>query len=272
MGFKLIAGNRPQLWLGSFDIFPQDKFRHGISTKHGGCSLGQYASLNLGLHVEDEAEKVIANRRIFCEALGMDSEKTTTCQQVHGSNVAVITEKQAGAGFLDFSQSIPDTDALITNVPGVPLMLFFADCTPILLADPVHKAVGLAHGGWKGTFGSIVAKAVEAMQDNYGSRPEDILAAIGPSIGSCCYQIGDDLAEKFRAKFPEFQAEILSCPEGNIHLDLQRTNTLQLLQAGLKPEHIENAHVCTCCHSEQFFSYRADKGKTGRIAAIISVK
>lgn len=272
MGFCLINGNQPQLWLGRFDIFPQDKFIHGISTRHGGCSTGEYASLNLGLHVGDTAGDVVANRRIFCTALGMQAERTATCQQVHGNKVAVVTEKQAGAGFLDYSQSIADTDALITNVPGLPLMLFFADCTPILLADPVQRAVGIAHGGWKGTFGSIVEETVFAMTKAYGSKPEDMLAAIGPSIGSCCYQIGDDLAEKFQLAFPDFSYEILSGTKGDMHLDLQRTNTLQLMRAGLLPEHIENAHVCTCCHSEQFFSYRADKGKTGRIAAIISVK
>lgn len=272
MGFKLTTAKIPYIWVGNFDIFPNDKFFHGISTRHGGYSKGEYKSLNLGLHVGDLREDVIANRRAFCETLGIDGEKTATCQQVHGNKVAVVTESQAGAGFLDYANSIPDTDAMITNVPELPLMLFFADCTPILLADPVHKAVGIAHGGWKGTFASIVEKTVRAMEREYHSCPKDILAAIGPSIGSCCYQIGDDLAEKFKENFPEFQREILSGSKGNIHLDLQKANTLQLLRAGLKPEHIENAHVCTCCCSEQFFSYRADNGKTGRIAAVIGVK
>ena len=272
MGFKLTTANMPSIWVGTFDIFPKDKFIHAISTRHGGYSRGKYASLNLGLHVGDLHEDVIANRRAFCKALGIDGERTATCQQVHGHKVAVVDQSQAGAGFLDYELSIPDTDALITNVPELPLMLFFADCTPILLADPVHKAVGIAHGGWKGTFASIVEETVTAMEREYHSRPEDILAAIGPSIGSCCYQVGDDLAEKFSAKFPEFQKEILSGSKGNMHLDLQKANTLQLLRAGLKMNHIENAHVCTCCCSEQFFSYRADKGKTGRIAAVISVK
>ena len=152
-------------------------------------------------------------------------------------------------------------------------MLFFADCTPILLADPVNKAVGLAHGGWKGTVKSIAAKTVAAMAKEFGSNPAHMLAAIGPSIGSCCYQVGEGVAHQFREAFPEFAAEILEArPDGGIYLDLQLCNTRQLENAGLKRENIANAHTCTACNSKQFFSYRADNGKTGRIAAIIGVK
>ena len=260
------------MWIGQFDIFDKNTFAHGISTRHGGRSKGYFSSLNLGLHVEDKAEDVIENRRIFCQALGLNPENTATCQQVHGSNIARISKEDIGAGFRDFSRAIADTDALITNEPGVPLMLFFADCTPILIADPVHKAVGLAHGGWKGTLGAIALKTVEAMNKEFGSRPEDMVAAIGPSIGLCCYQVGREVADKFREAFPDFADRILHVQGEDIHLDLQGTNTLLLEKAGLKPENIENAGVCTCCNSSQFFSYRADNGKTGRIAAVISVK
>lgn len=272
MGFKLVSGGSPDLWIGQFEIFDKKTFAHGISTKHGGRSKGYFSSLNLGLHVEDKAEDVIENRRIFCKALGVNPENTATCQQVHGNNIARITKENIGAGFRDFNQAIADTDALITNEPGVPLMLFFADCTPILIADPVHKAVGLAHGGWKGTLGAIALKTVEAMGREFGSQPEDMVAAIGPSIGVCCYQVGREVADKFRNAFPDMADRILHVQGEDIHLDLQETNTLLLEKAGLKPENIDNAGVCTCCNSSQFFSYRADRGKTGRIAAVISVK
>ena len=273
MSFALYNTELNNLWLGKFDIFPSDLFVHGISTRHGGVSQGAYDSLNLGLHVEDEKEAVLENRRRFCRMAGAVPERTATCQQVHGDRVMRITAGEAGAGFADYGGAIPDTDALITNEPGVPLMLFFADCTPILLADPVKKAVGLAHGGWKGTVKSIAAKTVAAMVREFGSNPADMLAAIGPSIGSCCYQVGESVASQFREAFPEFAGEILAArQEGSTYLDLQLCNTRQLENAGLKRENIANACTCTACNSRQFFSYRADNGKTGRIAAIIGVK
>lgn len=273
MSFALYNTELNNLWLGRFDIFPDSLFFHGISTRHGGVSQGAYDSLNLGLHVEDEKDAVLENRQRFCRMVGAEPQRTATCQQVHGDRVVRITAKDAGAGFADYAGAIPDTDALITNEPGLPLMLFFADCTPILLADPVNKAVGLAHGGWKGTVKSIAAKTVAAMAKEFGSNPAHMLAAIGPSIGSCCYQVGEGVAHQFREAFPEFAAEILEArPDGGIYLDLQLCNTRQLENAGLKRENIANAHTCTACNSKQFFSYRADNGKTGRIAAIIGVK
>lgn len=273
MGFGLYNTMLSNLWVGRFDIFPEDLFVHGISTRHGGVSRGFYDSLNLGLHVEDRPEDVLANRRLFAKALGVEAESIATCQQVHGAGIVRVSAKDAGAGFADYTEAIAATDALITNERGIPLMLFFADCTPILLADPVKKAVGLAHGGWKGTVQSIAAKTAEAMQREFGCRPADMLAAIGPSIGCCCYQVGEGVAAQFREAFPDFAAEILEeKAPGDIHLDLQLCNIRQLERAGLKPENIADAHVCTACNSSQFFSYRADNGKTGRIAAIIGVK
>ena len=272
MCFKLVSGPSPNLWLGQFDIFPKEIFVHGISTRHGGVSGQPWSSLNLGLHVGDKAEDVIENRQLFCSSLGINGEKAVTCQQVHGEQIARVTAEKRGAGFRDIADAVPETDALITNEPDVPLMLFFADCTPILLADPVRRAVGLAHGGWKGTLRSIAAKTVAAMQREFGCLPENMLAAIGPSIGSCCYQVGSEVAAQFEAAFPGFASQILLKEADNIRLDLQRANTLQLQEAGLRVSNIAASHVCTACNNSQFFSYRADKGKTGRIAAIIGVK
>lgn len=272
MSFKLISGQRPNLWLGKFDIFPEELFTHAVSTRHGGVSAGAFNSLNLGLHVEDDAESVLQNRRLFAEALGVQPENITTCQQIHGDKIVRVKVAQKGAGFSDYAEAIADTDALITNEANVPLMLFFADCTPILLADPVKKAVGLAHGGWKGTVKSIAAKTVAAMVCEFGSNPNDILAAIGPSIGKCCYTVGEEVAEQFRQAFPWMAERILTHTEQGIKLDLQLCNTLLLQSVGVQAKYIENAHTCTACNNSQFFSYRADNGKTGRIAALISVK
>lgn len=273
MNFGLYNTALPDLWVGKFDIFPEDIFVHGISTRYGGVSCGPFDSLNLGLHVEDDADRVRENRRRFCRGLGVEAQAAVTCQQVHGDRIVRVTAENKGAGFLDYENAIADTDALITNEKGLALMLFFADCTPILLADPVHRAVGLAHGGWKGTVSSIAAKAVAAMAREFGSRPADMLAAIGPSVGSCCYQVGDEVATRFREAFPDFVGEILRDKGADgTYLDLQLCNTRQLETAGLQAKNIANAHVCTACNSRQFFSYRAYNGKTGRIAALIGVK
>lgn len=273
MGFGLYNTALPDLWVGRFDIFPRDLFIHGISTRYGGVSRGFYDSLNLGLHVGDEAEGVRENRRRFCRVLGVNAQDAVTCRQVHGDKVTRVSAADKGAGSTRYEDAIADTDALITNEAGLPLLLFFADCTPILLADPVKRAVGIAHGGWKGTVKSIAAKTVAAMAREFGSRPADMLAAIGPSVGSCCYRVGSEVADRFREAFPSFAAEILrkGVPDG-IYLDLQLCSIRQLETAGLKADNIAAAHVCTACNSRQFFSYRADNGKTGRIAALIGVK
>ena len=272
MSFSLVSGNLKNLWIGKFSIFPEDLFVHGISTRHGGVSKGAFDSLNLGLHVEDELNDVRRNRDIFFEGLELPKGQGTTCQQVHGSKVVKITKAQAGSGMYEFDESIRDADGLITNEPGIPLMLFFADCTPILIADPVKKAIGVAHGGWRGTVASIGAKTVELMVKEYGSRPEDLLAGIGPAIGPCCYEVGAEVIKQFRDAFPDFYDKIIIDENGGQHLNLWKANQLQLIKAGIKPENIDVAGVCTACNHRQFFSYRADNGKTGRIAAVLSIK
>ncbi|ORU00703.1 hypothetical protein D081_0685 [Anaerovibrio sp. JC8] len=273
MSFSLVSGNINNLWIGKFSIFPEELFIHGISTRHGGVSTGAFDSLNLGLHVEDDLEAVRRNRDIFFEGLKLPKGQGTTCQQVHGSKVVKVTRSQAGSGMYEYGESIQDTDGLVTNEPGIPLMLFFADCTPILIADPVKKAIGLAHGGWRGTVASIGAKTVELMVSEYGSKPEDLLAAVGPAIGPCCYEVGQEVAQQFRDAFPEFCDKIvIDGPNGKSQLNLWKANELQLTKAGLRPENIDVAGVCTACNHRQFFSYRADKGRTGRIAAVLSIK
>lgn len=274
MAFSLKYGGRPNLWLGQFDIFPKDLFVHGISTRHGGYSEAPFASLNLGLHVDDDPSLVWKNRTAFFEGLGLYAGTMVTCQQVHGTNVAKVTMDDRGKGAKVYSNAIAETDALITNVPHLPLLLFFADCTPILIADPVKKAIGVAHGGWKGTVGGIAIKTVIAMTEAYGCNPADMLAAVGPAIGPCCYQVGKEVADKFRETFHDMADEILQPSDGEeekCQLNLWRCNELQLVKAGLQAENVEVANVCTSCNNQQFFSYRADKGKTGRIGAVLSI-
>lgn len=247
---------------------------HAVSSRHGGFSTGEFSSLNLGLHVNDNPDTVWKNRAAFCELLGVDAEKMITCQQVHGDNIVRVAAEDAGRGKKVYSDAIPDTDALITNEKQLPIMLFFADCTPILIADPVAGAIGVAHGGWKGTVAGIAMKTVEAMVKEFGSNPADMVAGIGPAVGPCCYEVSEDVADKFSAAFPDMTEKILLSTgnAGKYKLNLWKCNELQLLKAGLKQENVEVAGLCTSCNSQRFFSYRADKGKTGRIGALLCLR
>lgn len=257
---------------GTFSVFPEDTVIHAISARFGGVSQAPYDSMNLALHVGDDAADVIENRRRFLDMLGLDFNRLTTPEQVHGDHIVRVGDVETGRGRFSYADAISATDALMTDVPGVPLMLCFADCTPILLFDPVHRAAAVAHGGWKGTVRSIAAKTVRAMADAFGTRPEDCLAAIGPAIGPCCYEVGGEVAEEFRKAFPQFADEIIIEKDGKIHLDLWNINRLQLEEAGILPAHVDVAGVCTSCHARTFFSYRAEGPATGRIAAVMAVK
>ena len=272
MAFLLHKGENNEEQYGTFSVFPGDVLVHAISTRHGGVSKGPYASMNLTLHVGDDAADVVENRRRFLGRLGLDFDRLTTPEQVHGDKILRVGEAEAGRGRLSYSDAIPGTDALMTDVPGIPLMLCFADCTPILLFDPAHRAAAIAHGGWKGTVRSIAAKTVRAMQEAFGTRPEDCLAGVGPAIGPCCYGVGDEVAEEFRKAFPKYQDEIVLEKNGKIHLDLWTANRLQLEEVGLRPEHIDVAGVCTSCHAQTWFSYRAEGPTTGRIAAVMAIR
>ncbi len=251
---------------------------HGISTRYGGVSEGCYRSLNLGLHVNDKPASVIENRKLFCSHLGLILTDTVCCEQVHGTNVHIVTQADKGKGACSLSDTIKDTDGLITNIKDIPLMLFFADCAPLLFYDPVNKAIGLSHAGWRGTAGDIAGKTLQAMQAAYGTDPEDCIAGIGPCIGQCCYEIGDETAEKFIDLFnkieytPHAVSRILCQKHGRYYLSLYEANKILLIEHGIAPQNISPEKQCTSCNSSVFYSYRADKGKTGRHAAIICLK
>ena len=263
------------LWYGKFDIFPENKVIHAISTRFNGYSKAPFNGLNLALHVQDNNDDVLNNRKLFCEGLNLDYAKMTTCQQIHSNKIVCVTKDKIGKGNNDFSDTIIDTNALITNIKQVPLTLFFADCTPVMIYDPIHEAIGIAHAGWRGTALEIASKTVEMMMDKYNTNPSDCMASVGPTIGRCCYEVGEEVVEKFKAMFKteKEQAKILDFHEEKqkYHLDLMMINSLILQRVGLKKENIDLANICTACNRDVFFSYRADNGKTGRIAAIISL-
>jgi polyphenol oxidase len=262
------------IWYGAFSLLENDGLQQAVSTRFGGVSDKEYASLNLALHNGDAVEKVIENRRRFAQGLGIDSTMLCTCEQVHGTVVAKIAKSEAGAGSQRYETAIAATDALITNEKNLPLFLFFADCTPILFFDPEHKAIGLAHGGWKGTVGKIAQKTVLAMSREFGTRLDQCLVAIGPAIGPCCYEVDTYVKDQFVEAFPIAKEQIISPGKepNKWMLDLSAANRIQLEEIGVQPKHIDIAGVCTKCNSDVFFSYRADQGKTGRIGALLCLK
>ena len=261
--FKLTSQNN--IWFGYFSEFKRAGFTAACSCRFHGESDVVPGTLNLALHVGDNPEKVLRNRLKFAEAIGVKAERFTTCAQVHGNNVQVVTENQIGSGALSFADTIPETDALITNLPEVPLLLFYADCVPILLADPETGAIGLAHAGWRGTAARITKKTVAAMQAAFGVKPENLLAAIGPSIGGCCYEVDDVV----RNEMPDYESCFMEKCDGKFWLDLWQVNRQQLTEAGVVPFRISVAGVCTNHNPELFCSYRYENGRTGRMGVCL---
>ena len=240
---------------------------HGFSERGGGVSLHPFHGLNLGLHVGDDPAHVLENRRRLCQALGVLPEALVAGEQVHGADVAVVTPAHMGRGAQRAADALPGVDALITREAGPVLLGLFADCVPLLLVDPETPAVGLVHAGWRGTCQGIAARAVEAMARAFGTRPRSCEAVLGPSIGPCCYEVGPEVAERFAG----WAESPVQAREGRLYLDLWAANRHLLEAAGVPAANIYTAAMCTRCHSDRFFSYRAAGGHTGRMAAVIGL-
>ena len=265
-----IIEHKNNIWWGQFPILTRAGFTNACSCRLHGQSAVAHGTLNLALHVGDEPRLVLTNRQRFAAAVGVDAQRFTTCEQVHGSRVAVVSSDLVGAGAQNLAATIEDTDALVTDLADVPLLLFYADCVPVLLADSRTGAVGLAHAGWRGTVAQIVRQTLQTMQTAFGSRPQDILAAVGPSIGACCYEVDDFVRDK-AAGYEEFFAPV-SGKDGKYMLDLWAYNNRLLRQAGVPAEQIAVAGVCTAHNHELFCSYRAEAGKTGRMGVCLCRK
>jgi YfiH family protein len=235
--------------------------------------------MNCALHVGDDADKVIHNRTILADHLSTSFDAWTCAEQVHGNRVAIVTACERGRGRLSREDAIQDTDSLITREPGVWLTAFFADCVPLYFFDPVQKAVGLAHAGWKGTVLEIAETTVRAMEANFGSQPSDLLAAIGPSIGVCCYEVDAAVEAPVRAALERMGISgeidtfliVQSDKPGKFMLNLQLLNRQIMIKAGILPSRIELCGMCTSCRTDSFFSHRKEKGRTGRMAAWIGI-
>jgi hypothetical protein len=207
----------------------------------------------------------VENRKRLAGALGYDLQRLVCGRQVHGDNVAVVTSREAGAGALDPETALPAVDGLITATPGLPLSAYFADCVPVVFIDPENRAVALAHAGWRGTLQEIARKVVEKMAETYGTRPADCLAAIGPAIGPCCYEVNHTVAARFTRWGPTVGAK----RRGKWYIDLWEANRQVLLDAGIRHDRIAVIKMCTACNRELMFSHRRDRGETGRMAAIV---
>lgn len=239
---------------------------HGVTGRSGGVSLAPYASLNLGLHVGDSPQAVVENRRRAATALGFPLDAMVCAEQVHGGRAILVTAVDAGRGARDYATALPDVDALVTATPGVLPTLFFADCVPVFLVDPKARAVAVAHAGWRGLTSGILGNTVAAMEASFGSAPTDLLTAVGPCIGACCYVVGEEVAAHFSDDL------LRRSPEGRPHLDLARAAARELERAGVACGRITLSGQCNACLAERYFSHRRDRGRTGRIGALIGIR
>lgn len=246
---------------------------HFVSTRTGGHSHSPYDSLNLSFNVGDNSEKVLKNRNLLAGVLSIPLTSLTTAKQIHDGHVKVVSGGMRGKGCVDYQGAINATDAMVTNVPNICLMILLADCVPILFYDPSRRAIGVAHAGWKGTLRLVAEKTVRALQEHFGCSPQDIAVGIGPSIGPCCYEVGGEVVSEVEHIFGTRQDCIRKeSQDGKGYFDLWGANLKQLVQTGIPEENIETAKLCTCHHPNSFFSYRHEKGKTGRFGAGIFIR
>ncbi|NLZ38661.1 MAG: peptidoglycan editing factor PgeF [Firmicutes bacterium] len=241
---------------------------HAFTLRSGGVSFPPYEQLNMGLHVSDRPEAVLENRRRLAAALGYEAAAVVVGEQVHGTKIVQVTSALAGAGHRSLEDAIPTADGLICAEPGIVLMAHAADCTLLYFYDPLERIIGLAHAGWRGAVAQMGPLMIDAFV-RLGSRSENIRAALSPSIGPCCYQVGAQVIEKIPA---HLQQAVVGRKEGYYYFDLPEFHRLLLLEAGLCAENIVKSSYCTACHTDLFYSYRMSGGRTGRMAGIISMK
>ncbi|MFS1513461.1 peptidoglycan editing factor PgeF [Chengkuizengella sp. SCS-71B] len=268
---KVTEAQKPTLLYLSKWMEQYPQLSAGFTTRVGGVSKEYFASLNCGLHVNDSQEDVVTNREMVAEAIGFSFDTVTCANQVHGDQIAVITQSEKGRGRFSQEDSIPFKDALITNEPNICLISFYADCVPLYFFDPVQQVIGIAHAGWKGTYLEIAEKTINKMNEEYGSKPENILAAIGPSIGDCCYEVDKRIINHF-ANNQYFYSSIQHKGNDKYTLNLKEMNRQIMLKAGISPTHIEMTQYCTGCFTELFYSHRIEKGLTGRMMSWIGLK
>ena len=258
----MLFHERDQLRYWQFDIFPKNVL-NAVFTRHGGISPEPWTSLNLSISVGDDPARVAANRIHAFETLGRSPASIHDVWLVHGTDIIYADTPRP----LDTHPQ--KADIIFTDNPEVSLFMRFADCVPLLFHDPKKHVIGIAHAGWMGTVKGVAEAAVKGMIERYGSDPADIVAGIGPSISVDHYEVGEDVASQFRAKHGDDSERVLQMRDGHIYLDLWTSNVIQLKNAGV--EKIQVSGLCTACNTNDWFSHRAEKGKTGRFGALMAL-
>lgn len=268
------CGQRGIYSIASLDLYPE--LLHGISTRTSPSGSDWNMSSRRGTPQHPPSPgQALANRLELAAQLGVSLESMVGCRQVHGGAVAVVGPPDAGRGMSEASAAVEGADALVTATPGLNLMVLSADCPPVLLYDPVKKAIGLAHSGWKGTVAKIAANTVRVMACQFGSHPRDIIAAVGPGIGACCYAVGPEVVKAVEGAFLdtwEAVPPLLIEREGRTYFSLQSAIRIALLEAGVKDENITLDPVCTMHHTDLFYSHRGEKGQCGLFSAVLGLR
>ncbi len=247
--------------------------RHAFSTRIGGVSEGNYSTMNFSFSRGDDPRHVAENYRRMAAVLGVETGRMVVSWQTHTTNVRVVTEADAGKGVVR-QRDYRDVDGLVTDVPGITLVTFYADCVPLYLVDPVHRAIGLSHSGWRGTVHRMGQVTLETMHRAYGTSPADVIACIGPSICQDCFEVGGEVVEEFAAEFaPRYHGELFYRKEnGKYRLDLWRANEIVLAEAGVPSAQIHTTDICTRCNPGLLFSHRRCGNERGNLAAFLCLK
>ena len=247
--------------------------KSAFSTRLGGVCEGFYSSLNLSFDRGDDPARVLENFKRIGASMGVAVEDMVLSKQTHTTNVRVVTEEDKGKGVIR-ERDYTDVDGVITNVPGICLVTSYADCVPLYFVDPVKKAIGLSHSGWRGTVGKIGKNTVQLMQENFGSKPEDLLAAVGPSVCMDCYEVSEDVIGQFKEAFESkyWQELFYKKENGKYQLNLWKANELIFLESGILPEHMAITNVCTHCNSKILYSHRTMGNNRGNLCAFLALK
>lgn len=246
---------------------------NAFSTRNGGVSKGIWSSMNLNFNVGDENENVTDNFMIIGDAIGVKAEDMVYSHQTHTTNVMRVDSTMKGMGILR-DRDFHDIDGLVTNEAGICLVTSYADCVPLYFADRTHKAIGLSHSGWRGTVENIAKSTYELMRESYGTKPSDLLVCIGPSICRDCYEVSEDVAERFREVYDSREIPDIIKDKGNgkYLLNLHNACRTNFINIGISDDNIIMPDMCTCCNHELLFSHRASKGKRGGLCAFLGIR
>lgn len=260
-------------WLSFPSLEKTGLVKHAFSTRMGGVSKAPYDTMNFSFTMGDDPEHVKENYKRMADALDVKAERMVLTYQTHTTNVRVVTEEDLGKGVLR-ERDYRDVDGLVTNIPEVTLVTFFADCVPLYFVDTKNKAIGLSHSGWRGTVKRMGQETLRVMADTYGTDPKDVAACIGPSICQDCYEVGEEVIEQFREAFEEKNHECIFYEKANgkFQLNLWEANRIILRDAGVPEENISVTDICTHCNPKLLFSHRRMGKERGNLCAFLSLR